>query len=52
MQRAAEVIFFFNWLVCCGSGEKVCDDPRAAAIFAIAVLVAIACAYVMGGKHD
>ena len=44
MDKVAGSMFFTSWLLCCGSVDKVCDDPRARVIFVIALIVVIASA--------
>lgn len=43
------IVFFISWLVCGCSVEKFFDGGAPVAI--LAALVAIACAYVLGGHH-
>lgn len=52
IEKAAGILFFTAWLLCGCTVEKVCDDPRAAGIFAVAVVVTLLCAKVIGGNHD
>lgn len=43
------IIFFMAWLVCGCSAETFFDGGAPVAI--LAALVAVACAYVLGGHH-
>ena len=44
MGKVAGVVFFFAWLLCGCSVERICDDWRACVIFVIGLIVVIASA--------
>ena len=49
MEKTMMTVFFASWLLCGCSIETFFDGGAPVAI--LAVLVAIACAYVLGGHH-
>lgn len=44
------IIFFISWMICGCSAEQFFDGGAPVAI--LAALVALACAHVLGGRHD
>ena len=52
MERAAGIVFFFAWLLCGCTIDQALDNQLAGTIFAMAIIVAIACAWVIGHRKD
>ena len=52
MERAAGIVFFFAWLLCGCTIDQALDNQLAGTIFAMAIIVAIACAWVIGNRKD
>ena len=46
------VIFLLAWLLCACSADTMLDDPRVGVIALIAMIVATASAWALGGRED
>ena len=52
MQKAAGIVFFFAWLLCGCSVDKMLDDWRAGWTAVVGLIVVILCIAVLARKED